>query len=377
MNDGARFVFACILLAGCGTDATPPARPEVGGRLEVSALLSGGERSDDSRFARAETVRAFEFPTDHGPHPAFRSEWWYVTAALRAADGSRFGVQFTVFRQALGAGTASDGWRANQVYMAHAAITDVERATHDEWERIARGRPELAGAIAAPFAVWLEDWRLASSSQAFLPLELIFASRGRTVRLTLSADKPLVLQGESGLSRKGVGQASYYYSFPRLQAEGTLTSGGRDVPVRGLAWLDREWSTSVLSSEHAGWDWFALHLDDGTDLMAFRLRRKDGARDPFDAATWTDANGRAEALDSKRFVLSPLRWWTDERGVGWPVAWQLDGERFPTPWRIEAAIDDQRMDTTVEYWEGLVVVEDAKGREIGEGYMELTGYAAR
>jgi predicted secreted hydrolase len=147
--------------------------------------------------------------------------------------------------------------------------------------------------------------------------------------------------------------------------------------VHGLAWIDREWSTSVLTEDHAGWDWFALHLDDRTDVMAFQLRRRDGQRDPFDAATWIDADGNAEALTTADFVLTPTRVWRDEHGTRWPVAWRLDGARWTTPWTVEAVLDDQRMDMAVKYWEGLVDVKDAAGRRIGEGYMELTGYGSR
>jgi predicted secreted hydrolase len=363
----------CVLV-GCGAHDAPSERaPASGGRLEVRTVLGGA--GDDHGFSRADAARAFEFPADHGPHRDFRSEWWYVTVALHAADGERFGVQFTVFRQALSPAAGDGRWRTGQVYMAHAAITNVARQRHEEWQRIARDRPALGGAMAAPFAVWLEDWRLASTGQEFLPLELDLEAEGCTVALTLEADKPLVLQGDEGLSRKGEGQASYYYSFPRLKAAGTLRVDGSEVPVHGTAWVDREWSTSVLSSAHSGWDWFALHLEDGSDLMAFQLRRVDGERDPFDAATWIDANGRAETLGAARFALSPTRYWTDERGVRWPVAWRLEGDRWREPWLIEAAIDDQRMDTAVEYWEGLVTVKETGGREIGEGYMELTGYA--
>src|SRR4030095_5288016 len=148
----------------------------------------------------------------------------------------------------------------------------------------------------------------------------------------------------------------------------------RETHVQGIAWLEREWSASVLAPGVEGWDWFALHLGDRTDVMAFQLRHTDGTRDKYDAATWIHPNGSTEALGASDFALQPIRWWRDAQGTRWPVRWRLEGARWQEPWTIEAVLDDQRMDTAVQYWEGLVDVKDPKGQTIGEGYMELTGY---
>jgi predicted secreted hydrolase len=367
---------ACCLAWGCSESTTRESAPvPASGRLHVQDVLGNDSAA---RFARAERPREFEFPADHGAHPDFRSEWWYVTVTLADEAGARFGLQFTVFRQALeGPGEISheeSPWRSRQLYMAHAALTDVARREHTSWQRFARGRPELAGATAQPFAVWIEDWRLASTENAFLPLEVSFHADDVQATLALAADKPLVLQGDRGLSRKGDRDASYYYSFPRLVANGTLRRGERVTRVHGIAWLDREWSTSVLAPGVEGWDWFALHLGDRTDVMAFQLRHTDGTRDHYDAATWIGPNGNTEALRPSDFALTPTRWWRDAQGTRWPIRWRLEGARWTRPWTIEAVLDDQRMDTAVQYWEGLVDVKDPKGHAIGEGYMELTGY---
>jgi predicted secreted hydrolase len=369
----ALLLMVCVV-AACGKsrDANVESALPMAGRLQVQSVLGG---VDDARFARADRVREFDFPADHGPHPDFRSEWWYATITLADTQGERYGVQFTLFRQALTPTPGDAPWRSGQIYMAHAALTDVAAGDHRAWQRFARGRAELAGVTARPFAAWLEDWRLASEGVEVLPLRLHIVEDDTAIDLVLRADKPLVLQGDAGLSRKGENDASYYYSFPRLAAEGKLLRGADEIVVRGLAWIDREWSTSVLTADHAGWDWFALHLDDRTDVMAFQLRRRDGARDPFDAGAWIAADASTEALGVRDFALTPVRWWRDGHGTAWPVAWRLDGARWSSPWTIEAVLDDQRMDLTVEYWEGLVDVKDAAGDGIGEGYMELTGYS--
>jgi len=371
-----------------GTDATqaPPAR---GFRL-ANAL--GG---DAAGFRVADTIVPFHFPADHGAHPNFRTEWWYLTAALAAATGEEYGVQFTLFRQGLVPGAGTDGWRATQIYMGHLALTDVARARHLEAQRLARGHPRLAGVRSAPFSLWIDGWRLASTSAAFYPLRLDARDREFGFDLTLASGSAPVPQGDDGLSAKGPNNASHYYSMPRIAIAGEVFQGTRTIPVSGLGWLDREWSSGVLSAEHIGWNWFALQLDDGLDLMVFTLRRRDGAIDTYNQGLLIDADGR-RALHAQDFTLTALKWWRDSAGVRWPVRWRLTfaaplayrpqattaaGRATPpVPSKrvrsltIEAAIDDQVMDTLVRYWEGLVRVRGGDGGDLGRGYMELTGY---
>ena len=372
MSDVWRRVAATVALlcvTACGASDTNEAAVGAG-RLAIQRVLTG----DDSGFLKAEAPRPFVFPEDHGAHPDYRSEWWYLTCTLAAGDGRRFGAQFTLFRQGLVARPpTANPWRSGQVYLAHLALTDVAAGRHYEHARWARGHPMLAGAESRPFSVWMEDWRLFSTGEEFVPLSLAARADDFALALEVHAGKPWVAQGEAGLSRKGKGEASYYYSFPRLKVSGSLETGGRDVTVQGLGWLDREWSTSVLSPAHRGWDWFGLHLDDGSDVMVFRLRRHDGTRDPFDAGLRVGEDGERTALDRDDFELTVTRTWRDVEGIEWPVAWRLEG-LADEPWRIEAVLNDQRMDTTIVYWEGLVDVRDAHGARLGEGYMELTGY---
>lgn len=328
-------------------------------------------------FATADAPRPFVFPDDHGPHPRFRSEWWYVTASLEGPDGAAYGVQFTVFRQALRPQPVfASPWDATQLFLGHLALTDVAAATHRQAERLSRAHPRLAGAAPDPFRAWVDGWQLAAASRGFDALRLQAATDAFAVDLELEPLKPVVLQGDRGLSAKGPGQASYYYSLPRLAVAGQLRNGADTVPVTGTAWLDREWSTSVLGADQQGWDWFALQFDSGEELMVFQLRRASGLRDPYDQGVWVAEDGGTRALRTQDFSLQPLRHWEDDTGVSWPVAWRLNvmGPDGPRELTVQAAVDDQRMETLVTYWEGLVRVFDETGARIGTGYMELTGY---
>ncbi|MCZ6620119.1 MAG: carotenoid 1,2-hydratase [Gammaproteobacteria bacterium] len=359
-------LLVVVVFAGCGSE--PVAQRHL-------ALLRLGSVLGETRepFSRADEVREFRFPSDHGSHDSFRSEWWYLTVMLDDENGSEFGVQFTVFRQALKAReVSSNPWRSVQVYLGHLAMTDVDRGTHHEFQRLARGHPGLAGVSTAPFAVWMDGWRLHGGDEGFSMLELDARSDEFRVRLDLQPAKPVVLQGDQGLSHKGPDQASYYYSVPRLKVSGELWIKERLHRVTGSAWFDHEWSTSVLGSEHVGWDWFALHFDDGSDAMVFRLRRRDGERDVHDHGVRVTTDGESQRLSGSDYRLVPLTFWRDGEGVAWPVRWQLElGDQRLT---IEAALKDQRMDTALVYWEGLVHVRDSTGARVGRGYMELTGY---
>ncbi|MGR9101150.1 MAG: lipocalin-like domain-containing protein, partial [Gammaproteobacteria bacterium] len=244
--------------------------------VSLDRSLSG----DAAGFEKALLPRRFGFPEDHGPHPGFRTEWWYFTGNLKEASGRRFGYELTFFRFALTPSVAatSSAWRTNQLYMAHFAVTDAENGRFYADERFGRGANGLAGAGTGPFRVWLYDWSAASEKGAFFPLRLKASSREFSIDLRLVAGKPFVLQGENGLSRKSPtpGYASYYYSNTRMQTRGVVAVGGKRLEVAGESWMDREWSTSALAKEQIGWDWFALRLSDDTEIMYYRFRRRDG-----------------------------------------------------------------------------------------------------
>lgn len=405
----------------------PVAPPVLSGRLSISDALGGTEAEG---YARAARPRPFEFPADHGPHPAFRTEWWYVTGNLSTATGRAFGFQWTVFRTSLSpeadllggelergaarrglrstrpsgpfertesrasappqqAGDTAawvvvqGGWRTNQAYMGHFAVTDVAKGRHHRFERFSRGALELAGARAEPFAVWLEDWRLEEQREgpegSVFPVRLYGGEDGVSIELGLEPEKPMVLQGDSGLSQKGPGEgnASYYYSYTRLEATGTVTVDGVRHPVTGTAWLDREWSTSALARDQVGWDWFALQLSDGRDLMLYQMRRRDGTPDPWSSARLVDADGGSRPLDFDAIRLESTGSWSSPTGAQYPSGWRISIADEDLALDVAPVLIEQEMDVTFQYWEGAVRVSGtADGRPVtGVGYVELTGYS--
>lgn len=335
-------------------------------------------------FALADTPRRFEFPQDHGPHPRFRHEWWYLTGQLRGADAQTFGFELTVFRLALQPSEPAAGasaWRARQVYAAHFAITDVRRAQFFTATRYARDALGLAGATAAPFSVHVADWSVTQAPEPLpgLHWQLQAADGDYQLQLDLRSAAAPVLNGAAGLSVKAdaPGAASYYYSMPRLQAAGRITRQGVGVPVSGLAWLDREWGSGSLGAAQQGWDWFALDLDDGSSLMFYALRDRDGRRDAHSAGTFVDSAGHARQLANEDVAIDVLRYWESPRGGRYPAQWRLRIAALGLQLNVAPLLADQELPTQPRYWEGAVGVSGARnGTPIGaRGYVELVGYA--
>jgi predicted secreted hydrolase len=336
----------------------------------------------DAGFTRALQQRAFNFPEDHGPHPGYQTEWWYFTGNLSTAQGRSFGYQLTFFRMALTpqAPARASHWGADQVYMAHFALTDLDGSRFIFAERFSRAALGLAGAGGQPLSVWLEDWSARQTAVSPWSVKLVAADGTTSIDLDLASMKKVILNGDEGLSRKGraAGNASYYYSIPRLATRGTLTVAGKRFEVSGLSWLDREWSTSALAGDQAGWDWFALQLDDGRDLMYYQLRKKDGGADPFSAGTLSAPDGTRRRLTSAEVRLKPTDWWTSA----------VSGTRYPAKWRITVPgegldleviprLTNQELLTSFRYWEGAVTVKAVAGSALGgKGYLEMTGYGA-
>ncbi len=340
-----------------------------------------GEATDG--FERALEPRSFEFPADHGPHPSYRTEWWYVTGHLDDEEGRGFAFQVTFFRNALTptAGEGESEWRTNQIYMAHFAVTDVEGERHRAFERLARAAVGLAGAEVRPFRVWVDGWRMEGRGEEELfPFRVQAAEEDVEVDLEIFAGKPPVLQGDRGLSPKGEepGNASYYYSYTRLPVQGRVRIGGEAVEVAGEAWMDREWSTSALEPFHLGWDWFSLQLDDERELMVFELRRDDGRPDPFDYGVVVERDGSYRTLSGSDVELSVTGTWASPvDGTVYPSRWrlQIPDEGFDLDVRPRVA--DQEMDLSFRYWEGAVEASGTgpDGPVTGRGFAELTGYA--
>ncbi len=348
-----------------------------GGSSRLAELLT--DRGTEG-YAQAAGPRDFSFPEDHGPHRDFRNEWWYITGNLDGENDERFGFELTIFRFSLTPVQDHDpnasAWKTNQVYIGHFAITDVGNESFHVAQRYARGSLGLAGAQADPFQVWLEDWSIKSNDKVW---QLHASDTDIAIDLTLSPVKPPVLNGIDGLSQKSSepGNASYYYSIPRLRTVGTLQIKNENYSVTGLSWLDREWGSSGLSEEQQGWDWFALQLSDGSDLMFYSLRKNDGSHDPYSAGTWITADGQSMHLSSNDVDIEVEDHWDSPLGGTYPSAWHLRIPQIDLDLSLRPVLDAQELPTTVRYWEGAVdVVGQKAGMPVeGRGYVELTGYA--
>lgn len=349
-------------------------------RSELSALLNA---ESNVGFAMAMEPRTFVFPRDHGPHPEFRNEWWYMTGNLDATDGRRFGFELTFFRFALAPKLPESGsaWRTNQVYVAHLALTDAGGQRFLVAERFSRGALGLAGARSSPLRVWIDDWEIAAADvdAETENWRLQASDDDFALSLELVAGKAPVLNGVNGLSQKSAeaGNASYYYSITRWQTDGQVRLGNDEFTVSGLSWLDREWSSSALASDQQGWDWFALQLSDGSELMFYRLRKTDGSQDVFSGGTWVPGDGTSHHISGDRISISATKTWSSPEGGTYPSSWEI---RFPESGltlEVVPVMDDQELFTTVRYWEGAVDVTGTRDDvEItGRGYVELTGYA--
>jgi predicted secreted hydrolase len=322
-------------------------------------------------FAPVVPGRVFAFPADHGPHPDFRIEWWYVTANLTDTAGAAYGAQWTLFRQAMRAGAQAEGWANQQIWMGHAAVTRAD--THRFSEKFARGGVGQAGVEVQPFQAWIDSWDMRGLDRmrddTIAPLELTGSGTDFSYALRCEADHPLVLQGEAGYSRKSEReQASYYYSQPFFKAAGRISIDDRPVEVTGLAWMDREWSSQPLASDQTGWDWLSLHLNTGEKLMLYRMRQTDGRN--FASGNWISPDGRTRPIGSADIIMTPK------------TLTEIGGRKIPTTWDIAIAplglsIECMPlnaaswMGTGFPYWEGPIRFG---GSHTGVGYLELTGY---
>lgn len=368
-------ILLLIILWGCG-ESRPPGHDE---RLSLTLSDTLGAQ-EDKGYARALAPRPFLFPQDHGPHPEFKTEWWYYTGNLEDAAGRRFGYQLTFFRIALSPQPVvrNSAWSAQHLYMAHFALSDLDSGRFYFAERFSRAALGLAGAQGAPFRVWLEDWQASGPAETF-PMRLQADGGDFAIDLHLSPEKPLVLQGEAGLSQKSAeaGNASYYYSFTRLSTQGQVQIGDKRFAVGGDSWLDREWSTSALAPNQQGWDWFALQLDDGQELMFYQLRLEDGSSDPASKGIWVDNDGNGSLLRREDVTLEVVAVWDSPRGGRYPAGWTLSVPQRDLHLRVTPLLADQELNVTIRYWEGAVAVSGthAGGPVRGRGYVELTGYA--
>lgn len=376
-------LLVVLALVGCGGEPPPGETPGFAGLGEAS-----------EGFMPASPGMTLRFPEDHGPHPATRIEWWYLTANLKDATGEPLGLQWTLFRQALAPPPeappeerpAPAPWVTDQLWMAHMAVS--RGATHRVAERFARSHSRQgdgqAGVRAQPFAAWLDGWRLESrvddpDADTFERLTLVAhqddAHGGFGYRLELTAEGPLVLHGEAGFSQKTAdGQGSMYYSQPFWRIEGEVTLDGETRAVSGRGWLDREWSSQLLEPEQSGWDWVALHLDSGHKLMTYRLRGGGEAGGDFLFGNVIAPDGAATPVAQGGLRLTPLST-SLVAGRELPTRWRLELPAQGLDLVVEARHSERWMATSVPYWEGEVTVSDHDSDEaLGEGYLEMTGY---
>ena len=376
--------------------------------IAATSAAAGASLMPMHLLARPLTPRALVFPRDHGTHNETRTEWWYLTGYGIDDDNRRFGFQVTFFRSRVdGTESLTGRLAARHLLFAHAAITDVSagRAIHDQ--RISRwnGLPPEPKAPSAVFAsaehmdVRLGPWSLNSPTkpdtlqadsapQHALPCAATVVADRFSIRLTGSPTQPLLLQGDAGFSRKGPqsDQASFYTTLPQLTIEGELDIDGRRHVIRsGKAWLDHEWSETLLAPDAQGWDWLGMNLDDGSSLTAFQLRRADGTA-VWAGGSWRARNGETQNFPATAVQWTPRRWWTSpDTGARYPVEWDV---RTPAGrWRVNSLVEaqeiDSRQSTGTVYWEGLSTLQSLDsgssqaGAIAGMGYLEMTGYAGR
>jgi predicted secreted hydrolase len=349
--------------------------------LILHAAAQAQAPAGNSEYCTAQAGYRFEFPRDHFSHDCFRTEWWYFTGNL-TSDGRQFGYQLTFFRDAVDNPFPNPSrWRLDNLYLAHFAITDIADGELIYAQRISRGAVNLAAVDAATGRIWNGRW----SARVVGNTWTLRAADGEiAIHLELVSRKPAVIQGRNGISQKGPaeGNASHYYSLTRLETSGTIQTRDGSYEVAGWSWMDHEFSTSQLEPGQTGWDWISLHMNDGSELMLFQLKRTDATRDPFSAGSFADASGRVTQLTAEDFAMMPLETWTSPRsGAQYPIRWRVRVPRLALEVETSAAVRDQELDTRqttqIIYWEGSIAARGTRdGAPVeGRGYLEMTGYA--
>lgn len=382
-----------IFSAGCN------APPQSGGTVNIAQALSSG--TGDDCHEKATQPGIIHFPDDLGAHESFKTEWWYYTGNLKTEKGRYFGFQLTFFHQALDCekrvknlpvedkktAEETSAWRTRQLYFAHFAVTDTQNRKFYSAQRMNRGNLGIAGVRSAPFKAWIDDWQAVRINADVDTIQLTAQARAKnlsaapefSIHLTLTREKPVILQGDRGLSRKGPGlsDASHYYSFPGMAAQGVVTVAGETAKALGHAWFDHEWSTSALGSDVAGWDWFALRinkgLNAGTDLMVCQVRRRDGRPNGYGFGAVSYPDGSYEVLSESDFSITAQRVWTSPAtGRTYPAQWTIHLESSELQLQVTPVVAAQEHSSMFPYYEGAVSVQTPLGT--GLGYVEMTGY---
>ncbi len=353
-----------LVFQGCTTEA-----PD---RIDIAQALSNTQGTEC--FDRVTAPRPMVFPDDAGPHDTFRTEWWYYTGNLTTDTGRHFGYQLTFFRQALSCDpvTGTSQWRTRQLYLAHFAVTDTRNRQFYSTSRMNRESLKIAGCRSDPFAVWLDDWQVTDTGTG---LAMDAVANDISLSFTLVQTKPLILQGDRGYSPKGPGKgnASYYFSLPRLDTRGVISIGKDRFEVKGSSWFDHEWSTTVIGEDIQGWDWFSAHLEDGRDLMVCRIRKADGTPNGFGFGSISLADGTYVILSETDFTLTAKSHWkSPDTGTRYPVNWQIQIPAHDLDLTVIPVIDHQEHTHAFAYWEGAMrfTADNVQGM----GYLEMTGY---
>jgi predicted secreted hydrolase len=337
-------------------------------------------------WARALTPWSWSFPRDHGAHPEFKTEWWYLTGNLDDEKGNPYGYELTFFRHGLQPKPTQpdSAWSIRDIYFAHLAITDVQSRRFIFSEKLSRGALGEVEISQKDMQVRIADWSLQRKSDSSFQMAASDPTAGIGLKLSAIPLKPLTYQGEKGLSRKSAtpGNASHYYSFTRLQTTGLLELGGKKIPVKGLSWFDHEFSTSALGEDQEGWDWFCLQFDSGDELMLYRMRNPGNRTDPSSSGTWIPARGPSVPLKSSEFTITPLDEWKTASGAIYPSGWNISVPSLQLSGEVQPLLLDQELrlkrTSNIRYWEGACRFTGTRnGKAVsGRGYTELTGYAS-
>lgn len=340
--------------------------------ISVLALLPSG-------FRPALPGYVFEFPRDHGTHDEYRTEWWYYTGHLQTESGRRYGFELTFFRVGVTPPEAPQEtkWDLRDLALAHFAITDIGGKKFRYYEKLNRMSPYTAMAAAGRLDVFNEGWRATTMPDG--AWRITASQNGDAIDLVLRTRKPPAIHGENGISVKaqGVGYASHYYSMTRLAVSGTVAG----EKCSGIAWMDHEFGSSALRENQQGWDWFAIQLDNDSELMLYQIRRTDGTPDVTSSGSLVTSDGEVIHLRHDDFTIRSLRRWKSPKsGATYPMGWAISIPGLKIAVRLDPALDDQelvtRASTRVTYWEGACDVDGSfeNVSVSGQAYVEMTGY---
>lgn len=372
------FLITLIFLSSCTSAKLPSSSVRIPNMQDINPQAQSG-------FSIPDGTRPLTFPQDMGAHEDYRTEWWYYTGNLQTSEGRHFGFELTIFRVGLLPPTitlpAGSQWYGHSLYFAHFAVSDIGGGKFHAFERYSRPGPGLAGAQSQPFRAWLEDWNITERKPGIYTLQA--EQEGIHLDLTLTDEMGIVLHGDQGYSRGGNGStnASYYFSQPRLKAEGAVQVDGTRYPVSGLAWMDHDFSSGLLDPEQVGWDWFSLQLEDGSALMLFQLRERGGSISASSSGTFSEADGTSRPFMSDNFAIQVQDTWRSPHTQGeYPAGWEVRVDQPACLLQVHPWMSEQELAfPAVTYWEGAVRFEGTcQGKVVrGNGYVELTGYAGK